>query len=222
MRKILRKLLLPIAIVLALKLFYGVGYSYLCYDDLDPEFPKIGNEKVESTKDEIFLAPLRDFDKTTAIDLAEALMSDIGVRVGVIENTDEINLERSVVRGQYKDISFYTTLKILSDHFKQPSQSITIIGLTNKHMYPSDKLWFYPFAAGWKDKISIISTYRFHPTTFTDRIEARKAYGRRLYKAAKRAIGEHYFEYKRNSKPDSIMRNPAMSITEIDKLSFSY
>lgn len=179
MRKILRKLLLPIAIaiVLVLKLFYGVGYSYLRYDDLDPEFPKIGNTKVESTKDEIYLAPLGNFDKTTAIDLAEALMNDIGIRVGVIENTEEINLERSAVRGQYKDISFYSTLKSLSDHFKQPSQRITIIGLTNKHMYASGELWFYSFAAGWKDKISIISTYRFHPTIFTDRIEAREIYG---------------------------------------------
>lgn len=89
-------------------------------------------------------------------------------------------------------------------------------------MYSEANNWDFSLVGNFDNNISIVATERLVPYRVTNRDEAEKIFGERVYKVLKRTIGLQYFKYKRKTDRNSLIFSPIMSVTDLDRMGFVY
>lgn len=203
-------------------------YADLIYFDmrkegLTPSLPFIQTDQNgEYQATDIYLVPFYGFTENSAHILARALSKDTGLEVtstGSIALPEKyFNTERNQYNVDYLNPIVEKSIATL----KNPNRNQLFIAIMKQDMYSGSNNWNFSLSSHYNNKISIVAAERLVPYETSNRGEAEKIFGERVYKILKRTIGLQYYKYPRKTDRNSVLFSPIMSVTDIDRMEFIF
>ncbi len=171
---------------------------------------------------DIWLVPLVGFPDEYIRDLATRISKDSGLHVRTSLNA---GISQSLFFPDSEQMIGDKALLELSRIIPSLSNSkpnTAYLFLTTHDLNSADRRFRFLFAQNNpKSKMAIISIarLRFNQDGPTEAPSITKT---RLFKMAKRQVGELYYGYARNTDPNSVMYSPLMGLDEVDMISQEY
>lgn len=220
---------LGIAIGIAISYFSDYLYLKMRQEGLTPRLPftqttAAGEDRVT----DIFLVPFDGFAEPSAHLLANALERDTGLNVtaiGAVPLPLEL-LDRT--RNQYDAGRLAPLVQSYTARLRTPYRKQLVIAILKQDMYSSNANWNFALSANFDDGVSIVATERLVPynpgdvIASTNRVEAERIFGERVYKMLKRTIGLQFYGYERKAERKSVLASPVMSVLDVDEMGLSF
>lgn len=223
MRKRIFDLVIGIVVGIASSYYADMVYLDMRKEGLTPSLPFTQTDQNgEYRSTDIYLVPFSGFAESSTHMLAKALSQDTGLK---ITSTGSIALPEKYLntdRNQYNVDYLNPIVNKSIASLKRKDRNQLFIAVMKQDMYSASNSWNFSLASNFDNNISIVATERLVPFETTDRSEAEKIYGERVYKILKRTIGLQYYKYQRKTDSNSVLFSPIMSVKDLDRMTFVY
>jgi len=170
----------------------------------------------------VWLIPMDDFAYEEAVRLATALSDNLNLDVRATLNMGSSGLEPFADTTQFAAEEIFAMAGNVSPNLTNKRPDTAYLVLTQRDINSRDRSLRFNFAVHNRAKrAAVISTARL-VLDQAGGIAASPTIRKRLFKMAKRSIGDVYFGYTRSSDIRDVMYSPIKSLADVDRLGIEY